>query len=447
MVMKTFKKILKDKQILVGLGLFVYFLLLLLGVLIPSLRIGSYTGISAAFIYRSIIFSLFFICALFLFYKKYHSINYVFGLMLLMFFISNVITIFIPFENIDISLLDRFMAILYLVSLIFTLFAFYEVLPSIFTKTTLKTILVLVMVTMAVCCFYSLIAEWNDIIQAFTASGEDAHFHQIHSFFDNKNSYGAMVFVALLSNIVLYRFYRKKWLFVPLAFFFINLIISRCKTSIVAALFLFAVIFIYLFIKTFKRHQIRNVLILTAIVFGLFTFFLIVYTPVIYESNKFLSHLSNYFREGFIGQSIRTIQARIEYLKGGLGIIFNPRIILGYGEHICLNYANTPPYHLGPVDNAILYNILAGGIFKIVLYVYCYYLVIKKLILLKRNNVNQLYRVTLWAMVISIFMNGLMESYQILGSNHLSFMFLLLSTLVIDVENKEREINGRNVVN
>lgn len=443
--MERIKSLIRDKEIVLGIGLFVYFFLLLLGVIIPVLRIGDQTGFSIAFIYRSIIFILFFIFIIIAFYKKHRSINYVFGIVLLIFFLSNILAIFIPFNSANISLLEKFMAILYLVSLIFTIFAFFEVLPSIFSKRSLVTILVLVMVAMGICCLYSLIKEWKDIIQAFTAKGEDAHFHQIHSFFDNKNTYGVMVFVALVANIILYRFYRRKWLFIPLIFFFINLIISRCKTSIIAAIFLFLIVFIYLFIKSFKKHQIRNILILSLLVYGIFAFFFIVYTPVIYESNSFLSNLSNYFREAFIGQSIRTIEARIAYLREGAGIFLNPRIILGYGEHICLNYANSGPYHLGPVDNVILYNLLAGGIFKTVLYFYCYYLIIKKLLLLKKFQVNQLYRVTLWGIVISVFMNGLMESYQILGSNHLSFVFLIFSSLAIDVE--LRSISNREIFN
>ena len=436
--MQKVKELFKNKEVLLGLGLFTYFFMLLLGVLVPTLRLGSNGGFSIAFIYRSVVFSFFFFFTLFAFYKKYHSINYVFGIFLLIFFLSNILAIFIPVPGVSFAWSEKFMAFLYLVSVIFTLFAFFEVLPHIFTRKSLITILVMVMITMGICCLYSLIKEGDKIIKAFIAKGEDAHFYQIMSFFDNKNSYGVMVFVAIIANVILYHFYRKKWLFIPLIFFLINLILSRCKTSIVAIGFVFIVVLIYLFFATFEKHQTRNVLIVSALVFLGFFGLLIVFTPEIYNSSKFLSSLSNYVREAFIGQSIRSIQARINHYIEGSAIFLNPRIILGYGEHLCIGYANSHIYHLGPIDNAFVYNLLAGGIFKTTLFVYIYYKIVSHLGYIGRSiHRSTKYKVCLWCIVISILLNGLMENYQILGSNHLSFIFLIFSFSLLSLEVKE----------
>ena len=182
----------------------------------------------------------------------------------------------------------------------------------------------------------------------------------------------------------------------------------------------------------------RNVLILTCLIFiGFFTL-LIIFTPTIYESNSFLSSLSNYVREAFIGQSLRSIQARINHYIEGSAIFLNPRIILGYGEHLCIGYANSFIYHLGPIDNAYVYNLLAGGIFKTALFIYIYIIIFKHLVYIGKSvHHSSIYKVMLWCIVISIMLNGLMENYQILGSNHLSFIFLIFSFLLLALERKE----------
>ena len=45
------KSFFKNKNNIFGIGLFIYFFMLLLGVLVPSLRIGTSGGFSIAFIY------------------------------------------------------------------------------------------------------------------------------------------------------------------------------------------------------------------------------------------------------------------------------------------------------------------------------------------------------------------------------------------------------------
>ena len=425
---KTLGFIKGHKNIVLGSGLFTYFFLLLLGVLVPAFRLGTSGGFSIAFIYRSIIFTLFFAAVIFLYYKRYHSVNYVLAVFMGIFLITNVLAILLPHNNVNISLSERLMATLYLISVIFTVFAFIEVLPSYITKESLLVLFSLIIITVLICALYSDIFEFKDIIAAFTAKGEDAHFHQIHSFFDNKNSYGLVLFVAIVANIYLFLSLKKKWLFIPMVYLFLNLIISRSKTGLLILIAAIIMIVIYYFFKSFKNHMVRNILILSVVIFLLYFGILIIYSEAIYNSSSFLSNLSNYVREAFIGQGIRSLQDRWNNIIQAHSIFATPRIIIGYGEHTCYSYANGCCYSLGYIDNAYIYNLLAGGIFKTGLFVYCYYLIFKNVHKInKNNNVPSISKLIVTIGIISILLYGLMENYQILGSNHVSFIFLILS--------------------
>ncbi|MCR4879343.1 MAG: hypothetical protein K5906_00075 [Bacilli bacterium] len=421
------KSLLKDKSVLVGLGLFTYFFLLLLGVMIPIFRLGTSGGLSTAFIYRAIIFTLFFIVVILMFYKKYHSVNYILAIFLAIFGVSNILAIFIPFGDIQVSYQLKWMSVLYMVSVIFTVFAFYEVLAAYIDNKSLITFFILLVATALVCALYSNIKEFDAIIKAFTASGEDAHFYQIHSFFDNKNSYGLVLFVAMLANIFLLIRLKNKWLIVPLVYLALNVIISRSKTALIALVLLGLLAGIYYFIKSFPHHKKRNIIIVSSLGVLVALFLIIVFVPSIYQSNTFFTHLSNYVREAFIGQAIRSLQDRFNNLALAKDIFLTPRILLGYGEHTCYSYANTCCYRLGYIDNAYIYNLLAGGIFKTALFIYCYYLIFKTLVKVYKSNVAPIFKVLSWGVVISILLYGLMENYQVLGSNHTSFIFLIYS--------------------
>lgn len=417
----------KNRSLLIGGALFIYFFLLLLGVLIPDLRLGTSGGFGTAFIYRAVIFTIFFIVIIFAFYKQRHPVNYVLAISLLIFFISNIIAIFVPHGGAEISLQYRWMAVLYLTSIIFTIFAFYEVLNLYIDKKALIVLFFLTILVALVCALYSDIAEFNDIIKAFTAEGEESHFYQIHSFFDNKNSYGLVLFIAMLANIYLLLFIKNKWLIIPLIFLAINLIISRSKTAIIVSLLMGLIIAIYYFVKSFTKHRVRNIVIVSSIGVLFVIFILVINVEAIYSSNSFFTHLANYVKEAFIGQAIRSLEDRFKNLSLASEIFFTPRIILGYGEHTCYTYANSCCYRLGYIDNAYIYNLLAGGIFKTLLFIYCYYLIFKNLIKLYKSNTLGIYKLLSYSSVIGILLYGLMENYQILGSNHVSFIFLMYS--------------------
>jgi len=279
-----------------------------------------------------------------------------------------------------------------------------------------------------VCCLYSLIAEFNDIIAAFTAKGEDAHFHQIHSFFDNKNSYGFMIFVSIIGTLFIYKWVKKKWLYVLLTFFAINLVISRAKTALILIGLLLLINGMYKLITTFNDHRLRNILIVSSVALFVAIFMTVVFVPSIYNLSTFLSNLSNFVKEAFIGQGIRSVKARLNNLANAGSLFFTPRIIIGYGEYICREYANTCCIVLGPIDNAYIYNLLAGGIFKTILFIYCYYLIFKQLVRINRiDSISTLYKVILWSLEIVLLIYGMFENFQILGSNYSAIMYLIFS--------------------
>lgn len=418
---------LKNRNIIIPIGLFIYLLFLLMTIFVPSLRLGNSTSFSLPFFYRGAVFLSFFIFVIFLYYKIHHSVNYVLWISVLIFFISNIFAIFLPFRDVMVPLGDKFMALLYLVSIIFTLFAFFEVFSSYFSKKSIVVFFVLIDVLMFVCCLYSLITEFSSIINAFIAKGEGAHFYQIHSFFDDKNSYGFMLFVALIGTLFIYHYFQKKIMLIPLIFFGINLVISRAKTALILAILLLVIYLLYKLVVSFRKHMVRNILIISALIFAIYFGLLIVFSEPIYSSSSFLSNLSNYVREAFIGQGIRSMTIRIDNLLKARLLFENPRIIIGYGEYV-YRYANAKYISLGALDNVYVNIFYAGGIIKFLLFIYCYYLIFKNLVNVNKNySVSKLYKIFLWSIVISLLIYGMMESYQILGSNHTSIIYLMLS--------------------
>ena len=422
------KKLLKNRNVLMGIGLFFYVFLLALSVMIPSLNLGLTDSITVAFIYRSILFIFFLIITIFLFSKKSHLDHPLLMVANILFLIVNLTAIFLPYGDKLVSLDIKFIALLYLLSVIFTLFSFFEVFPKYINKKSIITFFILIDVLMLVCTIYSLIAEFGSIINAFVAKGEDAHFYQIHSFFDNKNSYGFMLFVAIIATLFLYKYFQKKWLIIPMIYFGINLVISRAKTAILLTMVLVLIYGMYKLITTYKDHKGRIIFIASIIVVFISVFLLCVFAPAIYNSSSFLSSLSNFVKEAFIGQGVRSIQARLRNLLDAGELFSNPRIILGYGEYIVRVYANTCCIVLGPIDNAYIYNLLAGGIFKTILFIYCYYLILKQVVqLTKLNNISTLYKIFIWSFEIVLLIYGMFENFQILGSNHPAIIYLLFS--------------------
>lgn len=432
--MKMFKKNIISKSIFLGIFISIYLFLLILGAMVPSLRIGQTTTNNGPIIYRGIVFGLFIISIVIVVVKLKPKINYYLLGLLGIYLITNIIAICVPYGNISISTTDKVYAVFYLGSMIFTLLAMFEAMPLISDKKVIGTIFVVISLIAVVCTLYSLIGQWDIIVKSFTAQGEESVYYQVTSFFDNKNAYGFILFISILGLSYLTYISKKKLILIPIIYLSINLIISRSKTPIILLLIFLVAILIYLLINTFKKHKVRNIVITSVVGLLITLFFLIVYIPSIANSCKFFSDLSNYFKEAFVGQSIRTIQDRFNRISSASSLFNTPRILLGYGEHTVYTYANSNGINLGYIDNAYIYNLLAGGITCLILFVFAYFLIFRKVIKITKTSKDKLQVMMIWLFEIMILLYGLMENFQILGSNYTPIFMCVVAYIIPSIE-------------
>lgn len=274
-------------------------------------------------------------------------------------------------------------------------------------------------------CLYSNIFEAQTIKNAFIASGENAHFYQISSFFSNKNSYGYILFFAIVSTVLLASNSKKyKWIFVICyLYFFANLIISRCKIAIFCALLAGLFWLINFLIVLFKTRKNTFYIFISVLVFSITVILCLIFIPGIYKNIPILTKLNNYIIEGFFGQIARSFNSRLEFLKGLSGAIANPRILLGYGERTQQIVIAGTAYSLN-MDNAYISILLTGGLSKVLLFLGSVFFVFMNILRIRRVSKKH------FALLILLFLCSILyyffEGYSIIGSSFYSLCWVLL---------------------
>lgn len=285
-------------------------------------------------------------------------------------------------------------------------------------------------------CLYSDIAEAGSIVNSIGADGEEAHFFQIHSFFENKNSYGFILFIGIIDACILSIFQKKlrPYLSLFICFFFINLFFSRCKIAIVLSLAIIVFFLVY-FLMNLKSKK-RNLFIpcLTLIVVLATTVLLIVFVPAIYKTSIFLSKINNYVTEAFFGQAYRSVISRLNQFNSIAPLFMNPRILVGYGERVFDVTLNGTNYIIS-IDNMYASILITGGVPKTVLFLAVLLFITWSIFRLKKTS-KILFNIFM-LILICFILYGIFEGHSFIGTSFYSLVWVfLLVTLPISLSQK-----------
>lgn len=80
----------------------------------------------------------------------------------------------------------------------------------------------------------------------------------VKSFILHRNAYGMMTMVGIIFTFICHAFDKKWYYYLLAAFFYINMIFSLCKTGLLISIIIILVYVFYRLIITYKEHKIRN---------------------------------------------------------------------------------------------------------------------------------------------------------------------------------------------
>lgn len=268
-------------------------------------------------------------------------------------------------------------------------------------------------------------------------SKENPYQYTVKSLLPHRNSYGIILFIAMLSSLYLHLKDNKFYWYILDGFFFINLIFTLCKTGLVLyVLFNFSYLLARFFL-TYKDFKKRNIIALISFSGSLI---LIISIALIYLSvlGKLNSFINNFFSSNTLG----TIEGRFLLYEGAIKVIGETNIILGCGYKIFGSALSIVTIeHNIYSHNGILELYGAGGIilisFATLFVIYCLYKMIKNFNINKKDNIY-----TLIVLIIS-FVYTMVESGSIVFASTIEYTFLSLLIFVPLIKNNFNVSNSQ----
>lgn len=182
-------------------------------------------------------------------------------------------------------------------------------------------------------------------------SNRSVYVNMMHSFFDNKQTYGMFLFVATIVATYGYVL-RRKPLYVILAFFFFgNLFICSSRTALFACL-AFVLMLALTTVKTNRRIAIY-------LVVGIVIFVLLV---------SILAPLRRFTLQVLLDTD-DTFDIRIEIWQDAFAALRGEKMIVGYGEGNAVNAIADVSGEERNSHNGFVQVLLTGGAVKMVLYI------------------------------------------------------------------------------
>ncbi len=92
--------------------------------------------------------------------------------------------------------------------------------------------------------------------------GQSIYYFTIQSFILHRNAYGMMMMVGIIFAIINHSIDKKWQYYLLMAFFYVNMIFSLCKTGLLISALIIVIYIVYRLIATYKEHTKRNKIIL-----------------------------------------------------------------------------------------------------------------------------------------------------------------------------------------
>ncbi len=393
----------------------VYFYPLLFGLGFLVSLSYSFTCLDAyhvgGIVYRGILSLLILLIAIPLIIKNHKSINKFVIIFSAIFFLCNILASFISPVIIDtkIDVLNSILGIgssaLIIVSVLLY-FSFKEenINEKVFKITTLCFLgLVFIM------CLYTYIFEYKDIYNSIL--NEYGWNYDVTSIFKIKTEYGNYLLVGAFLSFVYFKKYNKKLMFCAFIFFFINMFISRSKTSIVISIpILFS--FLYILIKDGLINHRKETIIISS------TSFVLILTLILLciFNVGFFASINYFFSKTILNDGVVVVKDRLNnwsHAFSQLGNAFG--LIFGYGERVGPRLIN------GCGDNYYLYSFVSGGLIRLSLYLFLVAYCIRDVF--KSRSFSKQKKIVLVLIQGLILLIGLTDTVGVVGFTYAAIFF------------------------
>ncbi len=239
--------------------------------------------------------------------------------------------------------------------------------PGFSTEQQIYNVFKLVNIVGLTVCVYNVITNIGDIMSlSLTSNAYSANFCSIYQ---GRNAFGFVLCIFIFSAFGLFIFIKEKKYLFSLAFFFVNLILTFSRSSI-----LFSGIIILLFYLLDSKNSIKRKLLYTFIATLIGMIGIIIYSTY----SDFIEH--------FLLRSDYADSNRIDYWELALDK-FADSPLFGYGPGCALPILSVLGSNAGSSFHNTYVEIIAwGGISFIIVYIYIYASVFKSISIIKYHN-------------------------------------------------------------
>lgn len=231
---------------------------------------------------------------------------------------------------------------------------------------------------------YSVATQFDLYKNLSTWRGNNKWQFDVHSFFNNKNPFGAALFGCFVSCIALGEQSKMKWR-IPLLFlafcYFVECIFIRCSTAYVSEIAVIACLYIFRCIQGIRKHPAVGWTFLSAGFLGFIFLALILTVPSIYEANKLFGKL----RDVVVSPDY---SGRVTIWKNFFETLDAKSTLFGWGPlgKFINGYLTGNGIVEHPLENAFLDVFCAGGIVFLTFYVWVLSHTAKKIWLVRPIN-------------------------------------------------------------
>lgn len=258
-------------------------------------------------------------------------------------------------------------------------------------------------------CLYTYVFEYKDIYNSIF--NEQGWNYDVTSIFRIKTEYGNYLLIgSFLSFIYFYR-YRNKLMFVVSIFFFINMLLSRSKTSLVISIPLLLLFIVFLIKDGLLMHRKVTIIICSSCLLFILAFALLCISKV-----GIFGSINYFLRQTIFNDGVVVIKDRFKNWSNALLKLNNFFVIIfGYGERV------GPMLVSGAGDNYYMYSLLSGGLIRIILYfgLISYWI----FSIVKDDNISKLGKTLVILLQSLILITGLTDTIGIVGFTYTSTFF------------------------
>lgn len=233
-------------------AIIIYITIQILGILLSNFIVFQ-DRISTIWIINSIGFTIFSVAI----FSRFSSKRLTTWIIAFLYIVTQLLTLLIHIEYLFGSLKSFGLNINIIVTAVYMVMVFSLLNQELLIMEQIKKIYIQIYIWGLIACLFSIVTEHNTIAMVLN-SKIGAYSVATRSFFDNKNTYGAFLAMALIAGIFLYQHTRRKRFLFGETFLFVCLILSFSR----AALLLFGVFCIVFFAFKENRSPFLNRLML-----------------------------------------------------------------------------------------------------------------------------------------------------------------------------------------